>query len=136
MTVALTRSIGAFVEGLVFEHIPPAAVAIVATGFTDCIACGLAGSAEPVVGIVLDALPTRAPTGEATLIADSARASAPDAALANGVACHVLDYDDFALSGHPSAVLVPAILAEGERSAPRGVTRSVPTSPATRLGAT
>ena len=89
-------------------------MAIAATGFTDCVACGLAGVAEPVVRIVLDALPTRAPTGEATLIGDSARASAPDAALANGVACHVLDYDDVALYGHPSAVLVPAILAEGE----------------------
>jgi 2-methylcitrate dehydratase PrpD len=39
--------------------------------------------------------------------------SAPDAALVNGVAAHVLDYDDVALAGHPSAVLVPAILAEG-----------------------
>jgi 2-methylcitrate dehydratase PrpD len=39
--------------------------------------------------------------------------AAPDAALVNGVAAHVLDYDDVALSGHPSAVLVPAILAEG-----------------------
>jgi 2-methylcitrate dehydratase PrpD len=39
--------------------------------------------------------------------------AASDAALVNGVAAHVLDYDDVALSGHPSAVLVPAILAEG-----------------------
>src|SRR5215213_7817311 len=114
MTVALTRSIGTFVEGLMFEHVPPAAVAVAATGFTDCVACGLAGNAEPVVRIVLAALPTRACSGEATLIGESERASAPDAALANGVACHALDYDDFALSGHPSTVLVPAILAEGE----------------------
>src|SRR3974390_2355467 len=39
--------------------------------------------------------------------------AAPDAALVNGVAAHVLDYDDVALAGHPSTVLVPAILAEG-----------------------
>ncbi|MBV9115095.1 MAG: MmgE/PrpD family protein, partial [Hyphomicrobiales bacterium] len=38
---------------------------------------------------------------------------APDAAFVNGVAAHVLDYDDVALAGHPSAVLVPSILAEG-----------------------
>ncbi|TMJ22258.1 MAG: MmgE/PrpD family protein, partial [Alphaproteobacteria bacterium] len=36
------------------------------------------------------------------------------AALVNGVAAHVLDYDDVTLDGHPSAVLVPAILAQGE----------------------
>jgi 2-methylcitrate dehydratase PrpD len=37
------------------------------------------------------------------------------AALTNGTAAHALDYDDVALEGHPSVVLVPAILAEGER---------------------
>ena len=49
MTVALTRSIGAFVEGLAFEHLPPAAVAIATTGFTDCVACGLAASFAHIV---------------------------------------------------------------------------------------
>ena len=114
MTIALTRSIGTFIERLTFDQIPPSAVALVNTGFTDCLATGIAGSSEPVVGIVLNSLPTRGPRGEASLIADGQRASAPDAALANGVACHVLDYDDMALSGHPSVVLAPAILAEGE----------------------
>jgi len=32
----------------------------------------------------------------------------------NGMAAHALDYDDVALLGHPSAVLVPAIVAEAE----------------------
>src|SRR5690606_34228890 len=36
------------------------------------------------------------------------------AALVNGMAAHILDYDDVALDGHPSAVLVPAILAQAE----------------------
>src|SRR4029453_513124 len=33
--------------------------------------------------------------------------------LVNGVAAHALDYDDVGMDGHPSAVLTPAILAEG-----------------------
>ena len=43
-------------------------------------------------------------------------ASAPDAALANGTAAHALDYDDmcFVSLAHPSAPLVPAIVAAGE----------------------
>ena len=114
MTIALTRRLSAFIEDLTFDQIPATAGAMVATGFTDCIACGIAGLDEPVVRIVRDALPTRGDRGEATLIADTTRASAPDAALLNAVACHVLDYDDLALLGHPSVVLVPAILAEGE----------------------
>jgi 2-methylcitrate dehydratase PrpD len=41
--------------------------------------------------------------------------SSPDAALLNGTAAHALDYDDVGINGHPSVVLVPALLAEGER---------------------
>src|SRR5688572_25851506 len=99
MPIALTRDIGTFIANLTFEHIPPPAREIATTGFGDCVASGIAGSTEPVVRIVLDALPTRGRSGEATLIAGAERASAPDAALANGVACHVLDYDDMALNG-------------------------------------
>jgi 2-methylcitrate dehydratase PrpD len=46
---------------------------------------------------------------------DRGFAHSQDAALANGTAGHALDYDDVALEGHPSVVLVPAVLAEGER---------------------
>ena len=42
------------------------------------------------------------------------RAPAPEAAWINGTAAHALDYDDVGLRGHPSTVLVPAILAEAE----------------------
>jgi 2-methylcitrate dehydratase PrpD len=44
------------------------------------------------------------------------RASAPDAALANGTAAHALDFDDmcFVSLAHPSAPLVPAVIAAGE----------------------
>jgi 2-methylcitrate dehydratase PrpD len=52
--------------------------------------------------------------GEATLYFGSRKAVAPDAAWINGVAAHALDFDDVALRGHPSTVLVPAILAEAE----------------------
>ena len=42
-------------------------------------------------------------------------AASADAALINGTAAHALDFDDVALGGHPSTVLMPAVLAEGER---------------------
>jgi 2-methylcitrate dehydratase PrpD len=114
MPIALTRQIGAFLEAVNFAQIPASAVAIAVTGFTDCLACGLAGSDEPVVRIVRETLPARGASDAATLITDGSPASALDAALVNAVACHALDYDDVALFGHPSVVLVPAILAEGE----------------------
>ena len=52
---------------------------------------------------------------EASLLLGPRKAASADAALVNGAAGHALDFDDVALGGHPSTVLVPAILAEGER---------------------
>jgi 2-methylcitrate dehydratase PrpD len=52
--------------------------------------------------------------GPATLTFGARKAPAPEAAWINGTAAHALDYDDVALRGHPSTVLVPAILAEAE----------------------
>ena len=48
------------------------------------------------------------------------RAGASGAALANGTAAHALDYDDmcFVSLAHPSAPLVPAVLAAAESRAP------------------
>ena len=59
---------------------------------------------------------TGAPLPEHPFASACLRLSAPDRALVYGTAAHVLDYDDTALCGHPSAVLVPTILAEVQAS--------------------
>jgi len=111
----LTRELGKFVAGVRFDTLPPAAVKIAKLGFTDCVAVMIAGSGEPVVAIARDVLVAKgANQGEARLIPSGDQVSALDAALVNGAAGHAFDYDDVALDGHPSAVLVPAILAEAE----------------------
>jgi 2-methylcitrate dehydratase PrpD len=74
----------------------------------------VAGSSEPVVRIAHETLAAKTNSGEARLVPSGTRVSGPDAALVNGTAGHAFDYDDVALDGHPSAVLVPAILAEAE----------------------
>jgi 2-methylcitrate dehydratase PrpD len=109
----LTARLAAAIAGLRTEHIPEAAAATVRLGLTDCIGVMIAGGAEPVVARARAALGDSA-TAEARLIPGGASCSARDAALLNGIACHVLDYDDVALDGHPSALLVPALLAECE----------------------
>jgi 2-methylcitrate dehydratase PrpD len=50
----------------------------------------------------------------ASLIPSGEKRNVEDAALVNGAAAHVLDYDDVTLDGHPSAVLVPALFAQAE----------------------
>jgi 2-methylcitrate dehydratase PrpD len=80
--------------------------------FIDTIGVMLAGRLEPAVTIMKGCLPQG---NEAYALLGERCLSARDAALLNGVAAHVLDYDDVAGHGHPSVVLVPAILAEAQR---------------------
>ena len=109
----LAEAYGECVAALGFRDLPAAAVETARTGFIDCSAVIVAGCAEEPVRILRDTLAAEGGTGEATLYFSALRATAPAAAWINGTAGHVLDYDDFA-RGHPSVVIVPALLAEGE----------------------
>jgi 2-methylcitrate dehydratase PrpD len=80
----------------------------------------VAGAREPVVPLVDRELAGADGRQLASLVPSGARRNAEDAALINGIAAHVLDYDDVTLDGHPSAVLVPAILAQAEASGASG----------------
>ncbi|MGE0310671.1 MAG: MmgE/PrpD family protein [Lautropia sp.] len=112
----LTESLAQFVSNEPFGSIDPDAAAIVRTGFIDNLATTIAGRDEPVVGIARAFVARRAsPLAEATLLLGDARAASADAALVNATAGHALDFDDVSLGGHPSTVLVPAVLAEAER---------------------
>jgi 2-methylcitrate dehydratase PrpD len=111
---ALTEELGSFVARLTLNDIPVAAAAVAKTGFTDCFGVMVAGAREPAVALVDRALSGSDGPAKASLIPGGARRNVENAALVNGVAAHVLDYDDVTSDGHPSAVLVPAILAQGE----------------------
>jgi 2-methylcitrate dehydratase PrpD len=117
--MGLTRAIGEFTAGFGFRDVPADAVAIVHTGFTDCVGVMLAGLREPVARIVIDTVAASPRSNDRAAFLDI-DAKAPDLALAYGTAAHAHDYDDVALSGHPSAVLVPAILAEAHEVAADG----------------
>jgi 2-methylcitrate dehydratase PrpD len=108
----ITRELGAFVAALTYQDIPTAALAVIHTGFADCVGVMLAGRHEPPTKILTEVL--NPPAGPASLVFGQRCAGAPEAAWINGVAAHALDYDDVALKGHPSTVLVPAILAEAQ----------------------
>src|SRR5580704_10526746 len=111
MPAPLTRSLGSFAASLKYEALPSKAVEVARLGFTDFVVVMFAGLTEPVLRIVTATMVRTDPKGEARICLGRERSSAIDAALANGVAGHALDYDDVALAGPPSTVLVPAILA-------------------------
>ena len=100
--------------GLTLKDIPAEAQAVAKTGIADCFGVMIAGARDPVVALIDREMAGSDGNALASLIPSLNRRNVEDAALVNGAAAHVLDYDDVTLDGHPSAVLVPAIIAQGE----------------------
>jgi 2-methylcitrate dehydratase PrpD len=75
----------------------------------------LAGVAEPVSQTIIGYIAKLGGPPQASVIGQGLKVSAPDAALANGVIAHALDYDDCGVKiGHPSVLVLPAVLSLGE----------------------
>jgi 2-methylcitrate dehydratase PrpD len=110
--LALTKQAGAFASAIKTSDLPDRCVEATTIGILDYVGVTIAGADEEPARIVASMVPD---SDEAPVIPSGRKLSAADAALVNGVAGHVLDYDDVALSGHPSVVLAPAILAEGHK---------------------
>lgn len=110
MKSGLTRELAAFVARMGREGAPADARATATVGFIDATATMLAARHEPAVQTLLRALDPL-PPGDARLFLGARTTDTATAALVHGVAAHTLDYDDVALRGHPSAVLVPAIVS-------------------------
>ncbi|MEI7782765.1 MAG: MmgE/PrpD family protein [Betaproteobacteria bacterium] len=91
----------------------------------DCLACMYAGSREPLAAPLLKVLPTADGESQrypALFIGTGRYGSAADAALYNGAVAHALDYDDtnHPAYAHPSAVLLPALLAAARMAGASG----------------
>lgn len=87
----------------------------------DTVACMIAGAGDEAAARVRSVIADWG-NGKATVAGALAAAPAPWAALANGTAAHALDYDDnihYAMT-HPSAVILPALLALGEEAGASG----------------
>lgn len=110
----LTASLAEFVATLDPARIPEGATQIVQRGLVDCFGVLFAGRDEAVVRLA-KTLVAHPGEGPARMLGDRERCDAPDAALIDAVAAHALDYDDTGLDGHPSAVLVPAVVAQSAR---------------------
>ncbi len=84
--------------------------------FVDTLACMMAGARDPLTSKTADAMILAGASGPVATVLDGVLLSAPAAALVNGVAAHALDFDDYETpaSTHPSAVIIPALLAVAE----------------------
>lgn len=112
--MSLTAEIGTFLQSVRFDRLPAEALVLARDAYTDTVGVIMAGVEEPVVRVVRDECAVTRGANEARACLSRFSYSALDSALICGTAAHALDYDDQALTGHPSAVLVSALLAEGE----------------------
>ena len=112
----LLREIAAAVLDIQFRALPVLAVQTAKEAILDTIGVTIAGAhaeaTAPVTRTVLHA----AGAGSSLVFGDNRRTDALSAALINGMASHVLDFDDCSntMGGHPSAPVVPAIWALAE----------------------
>ncbi|MBB3609698.1 MmgE/PrpD family protein [Rhizobium sp. BK602] len=88
-----------------------AAVQAARTAIIDWLACAFGGALDRTTLILLEQLSPG--SGNAVIIGQERRTDALTAALVNGHAGHVLDYDDVhsSVRGHPTTVVVPVLLA-------------------------
>lgn len=123
MTVVTRTAVERIAEFVTGGAPPDAARERAAIAVCDTFGVTLAGAEEPPARMARAAV-TGDSAGRCRILGTGATASAIDAAFANGVAAHALDFDDmcFVSMAHPSCALVPAALAVAELNGASGRT--------------
>ena len=98
---------------------PKGAIDCAARLIIDAVGCGIAAHSQKDIGTkrVLDYVLSQEAGPRSSILGTAHQTSPELAAMANGYLTHALDYDDYTLSswiGHPTVVLLPALLAIAE----------------------
>jgi 2-methylcitrate dehydratase PrpD len=120
---ALAVQLASWVEKLRFDQIPGEVVASAQDRIMDVLGICVAARDQDA-GTAARSLRDEWGAGrpEASFVGETARGSAAVAAMVNGTYAHSLDFDDTHLPSivHPSAPMVPAVLAQAEASGVAG----------------
>jgi 2-methylcitrate dehydratase PrpD len=117
MKTKVTENLISFVEDTRYRDFSEETVSEAKKCILDGIGVTVAGSNYEGMQVLRGfALETGGQPQARTIGASSIKTSALNAALINGVAGHVLDFDDtqIILGGHPTVVILPSLLALGE----------------------
>lgn len=108
-----------FATTLTLEEVPAEVVEHAKLHLLDTLGCGLAAHATGVAGEGRTAMAELGGEPQGTVIGHDTRLPAPNAAFANAMLCHGLDFDDTHSDSvsHISTVTCPASLAVGEAHA-------------------
>ena len=117
-----TETLADFIAKTSWEDIPDEAIQKSKWPILDGIAVTFGGLPHEVGKTIVSFVKELGGNPTSTILGDGHRTSAPWAAYANGTLAHAIDYDDtnHHLGGHPTAPVLPAALAAGERSGASG----------------
>lgn len=121
-TLRVTQTLVERALAIGYDALPADVLRLARQCVLDWIAVTLAAVGDPLVALLVDEALEQGGKPVASLVGRNIKVGALQAALINGTASHALDYDDvnLAISGHPSAVLAPALLALAEAQDARG----------------
>ena len=112
----MTRLLGELLATTSYGDLPTEVIDHAQRAVTDWLGSALAGSIEKPARLAQKVAAGFGASSDATIFG-AGRASAPAAALANGVASHILELDDIHRGStvHAAAAIIPAALAVAER---------------------
>ena len=115
---SITRELAAFIATFRYEDLSEEAVHESRRSVLDWLGGALAGSRHPTLGKLMPVLQAISGKPQASVLGRGMQLGVIEAALANGQAGHVLDYDDTHMGGvvlHASSPILAAVLALAER---------------------
>ncbi len=115
-TPAVSRRLAGFLAGTAFGDLPPGVISDTKRAVLDWFGSAMAGALEPPARMARTVVAGFGSADEATVF-PGVRTSALGAALANGVASHILELDDVHKGStlHGAAPIIPAALGVAER---------------------
>lgn len=118
---AVSRRLAETMARTRYDDLPPTVIEDAHRAALDWLGSALAGTIEPSARMVQQVVAGLGVSEEATVFG-AGRASAAGAALANGVASHILELDDVHKGStlHAAAPIIPAALAVAERERATG----------------
>jgi 2-methylcitrate dehydratase PrpD len=116
----LTNQLWKQFGSLTIDELPDEVATVAHHCVLDWFGCALAGSREPLAGLLRDEL--GAAVGPCSLIGSELKADPMRAAMINGATGHALDFDDtsMVMGGHATVPLLPAVLALAEEQGRTG----------------
>jgi 2-methylcitrate dehydratase PrpD len=116
-----TERLAEFITDLTYDTCPPEVVAAAKIGILDGMANMLAGSTQPLTGIINQYMQQMGGAPDCSVVGQDYKTNPPAAAFVNGVALHCLDFEiQGAPPTHGTSACLPPALALGEMVAASG----------------